>query len=97
MHVETVEAVESAAFVGVDWGSEQHAVCVLGVDGRKLKAFNVAHSKEGFGTLIQRLAVIAPAGNLPVAIERPDGRCAAGGWSPSCACLPERHQGVAGV
>ena len=31
--METVEQLDPAAYVGVDWASEEHAICVLGVDG----------------------------------------------------------------
>jgi len=72
--VETVAQLEPAAFVGVDWASEEHAVCVLGTDGRPKTAFSIEHSKEGLAKLIHRLAGVGSAGRLPVAIERPDGR-----------------------
>ena len=72
--METVAGVEPLAFVGVDWASEQHAVCVLGVDGRNRDAFAIAHSKDGFAKLIRRLGGLGSAGRVPVAIERPDGR-----------------------
>jgi transposase len=72
--VETVAQLEPVAFVGVDWASEEHAVCVLGTDGCKASAFAVEHSKEGLAKLIGRLGALGPAGRVPVAIERPDGR-----------------------
>jgi transposase len=72
--METVAALEPIAFVGVDWASEEHAVCVLGTDGRKQGAFAVAHSKYGYAKLIRRLSSLGPAGVVPIAIERPDGR-----------------------
>ena len=72
--METVAGVEPLAFVGVDWASEQHAVCVLGVDGRNRDAFAIAHSKDGFAKLIRRLGGLGSPRQVPVAIERPDGR-----------------------
>jgi len=72
--VETVAGVEPLAFVGVDWASEEHAVCVLGLDGRNQDAFAVAHSKDGLAKLIRRLGGLGSTGQVPVAIERPDGR-----------------------
>jgi len=72
--VETVAGLDPIAFVGVDWASEEHAVCVLGLDGRKSDAFAITHSKDGFAKLIRRLGSLGPAGDVPVAIERPDGR-----------------------
>ena len=61
-------------FVGIDWASEEHAVCVLDVAGRVLDRFAVAHSADGFARLVRRLAGHGAPDNLPVAIERPDGR-----------------------
>ena len=72
--MDTVAALEPIAFVGVDWASEEHAVCVLGTDGRKSSSFTAAHSRVGFERLIRRLGSLGPAGQVPVAIERPDGR-----------------------
>jgi len=72
--MDTAAALEPIAFVGVDWASEEHAVCVLGTDGRKSSSFTAAHSRDGFERLVRRLAGLGPAGQVPVAIERPDGR-----------------------
>ena len=59
---------------GIDWASEEHAVCVLDDVGRAVDRFVVAHSAEGFERLCGRLARHGDPGQLPVAIERPDGR-----------------------
>ena len=59
--------------VGVDWGSEQHAVCVLDADGSVLSRFTVAHTAAGLEQLIQQLARFGPTDQLPVAVERPSG------------------------
>jgi len=72
--VRTVADLEPIAYVGVDWASEEHAVCVLDAAGRKTSSFPVAHSRNGFELLVRRLAALGPAGEVPVAIERPDGR-----------------------
>ncbi|GAC1380527.1 MAG: IS110 family transposase [Acidimicrobiales bacterium] len=72
--MDTVAALEPIAFVGVDWASEEHAVCVLGTNGRKTSSFTAAHTRDGFERLVRRLAGLGPAGQVPVAIERPDGR-----------------------
>lgn len=42
-------------FVGIDWAAEEHAVCVLGGDGRLVGRFKVTHSADGFDRLIARL------------------------------------------
>jgi transposase len=68
-------SVEGAvALVGIDWASEEHAVCVLDPDGRGLASFTIKHSADGFDRLIARLAKLGAAEAVPVAIERPDGR-----------------------
>ena len=61
-------------FAGIDWASEEHAVCVHDGAGRKLAAFAITHSAIGFEDLVGRLARYGEAAELPVAIERPDGR-----------------------
>jgi transposase len=64
----------AVALVGIDWASEEHAVCVLGPDGRGLAAFTVKHSADGFDRLCARLGKLGPPEAVWVAIERPDGR-----------------------
>lgn len=62
-------------FVGIDWASEEHAVCMLDDGGRRetAQSFRVAHSAEGLDELISRLGKLGPADEIPVAIERPNG------------------------
>jgi transposase len=61
-------------FTGIDWAAETHAVCVLDAAGKIAAGFTIEHSADGIATLIRRLACYGQAGDLPVAIERPDGR-----------------------
>jgi transposase len=61
-------------FIGIDWASERHAVCVLDDAGTKATAFAVAHTADGFDQLVARLGRYGDPAGLPVAIERPDGR-----------------------
>ena len=61
-------------FAGIDWASQEHAVCVVDATGRVVDRFTIAHSADGFERLVRRLAERADARDLPVAIERPDGR-----------------------
>ena len=70
----TVEELAPIAYVGIDWASQEHAVCVLGTDGRKAKAFPVAHSRDGLKGLVKNLSQLGAASRVPVAVERPDGR-----------------------
>jgi transposase len=71
---DVVADLSPARLVGVDWATEEHAVCVLDTNGRKLSSFSIRHSRDGFEKLVKRLASLGPAGEAPVAIERPDGR-----------------------
>lgn len=72
--MQTVAKLEPLRFVGIDWAAEEHAVCVLDDAGRKVMSFKIAHSRDGFEKLVKKLATLGPAGQVPVAIERPDGR-----------------------
>ena len=61
-------------FTGIDWAAETHAVCVLDAGGKIAAGFTIEHSADGIAALVRRLARYGPPGDLPVAIERPDGR-----------------------
>jgi transposase len=65
---------EALFFTGIDWAAETHAVCVLDAAGKIAAEFTIEHSADGIATLIHRLARCGAPGDLPVAIERPDGR-----------------------
>jgi transposase len=65
---------EALFFTGIDWAAETHAVCVLDAAGKIVAEFTIGHSADGIATLIRRLARHGLAGDMPVAIERPDGR-----------------------
>jgi transposase len=58
---------------GIDWGSQQHAVCVLNPDGSVLTQFTVPHTAAGLAELVRRLARCGPPDSLRVGIERPSG------------------------
>jgi transposase len=60
-------------FVGVDWGSERHQVCVLDVDGRIVKEVAVAHSGQGLAELRSLLETVCTTevDRIAVAIEVP--------------------------
>src|SRR5215469_691903 len=57
-------------FAGVDWASEEHAVCVVDERGRILEGRRYHHSEPGIRALCARLLRLEVA---LVAIERPDG------------------------
>jgi transposase len=66
---------ECRFYVGVDWAAETHAVCVLDGAGTITAEFTIAHTAEGFAELLTRLGRLDPdRGEVPVGIERPDGR-----------------------
>lgn len=58
------------ASAGIDWASEEHALCVVGMDGRALAGEMHAHDEAGIEGLIARMRDL---GVVRVAIERPDG------------------------
>lgn len=60
-------------FAGLDWGSTGHAVCVVDETGATVLHMEVTHDAAGLAELCRRLARLAPAAELPIAIERPSG------------------------
>ncbi len=58
-------------FVGIDWASAEHAVCVVDAAGKVQGRFSVTHTAAGMDALRRQLAQFAP--DLRVAIERPSG------------------------
>jgi transposase len=57
-------------FAGVDWASEEHAVCVVDGDGRIVEGRRYRHDERGIRALCARLVALDVA---LVAIERPEG------------------------
>jgi transposase len=57
-------------FAGVDWASEEHAVCVVDGEGRIVEGRRYRHDEHGIRALCSRLLELGVA---LVAIERPDG------------------------
>lgn len=66
---------EALFYVGIDWATETHAVCVLNAAGRIKTQFMIDHTAAGFADLLRRLGRLTgdPA-DVPIGIERPDGR-----------------------
>jgi len=60
-------------YIGLDWGSQQHAVCALDAQGQRLTQFMIGHDRAGLAELRQRLAKISASSEISVAIERPTG------------------------
>lgn len=55
---------------GLDWASEEHAICIVDPSGTIRESFSVAHDARGLGELVRRLRRYP---ELRLAIERPDG------------------------
>lgn len=70
----SLAVAEAMLFVGIDWAAESHAVCVMNQAGKVVSRFTIDHSADGIATLIRRLAKHAAAEDVPIAIERPNGR-----------------------
>src|SRR4051794_35259921 len=60
-------------FAGLDWGNERHAVCVVDDAGKVIAEFEIAHDAAGLTELRAKLAKLAAAVEIPIAIERPTG------------------------
>ena len=59
-------------FVGIDWGTQAHAVCLLDAAGRVIAVTSVAHSGPGVAQLLERLRQLTvTAERIAVAIETP--------------------------
>jgi transposase len=57
-------------FAGIDWASEEHALCVVDGEGTTLEGEMFAHDEAGVRELVSRMRALGVA---RVAIERPDG------------------------
>jgi len=57
-------------FAGVDWASQEHAVCVVDADGRIVEGRRYRHDERGITAMCRRLTAL---GVELVAVERPDG------------------------
>lgn len=60
-------------FVGLDWASEEHAVCVLDRRGQVKSEFVAKHTASGLAELRAHLTKLAKPSEISVAIERPSG------------------------
>ena len=64
--------IELLVFVGIDWASTEHQVCLIGVDGPVQRAF--PHDADGIGAMVDWLSAQAEQpGQVAVAIETPHG------------------------
>ncbi len=58
---------------GLDWGGASHSICVVDSSGQIVARCEVRHDAAGLRALLASLRKIAPAADLPIAIERPTG------------------------
>ena len=68
-----MEALRPKYFVGLDWASAAHAVCVLDPDGRPVVQDVIPHTAAGLTDLVRRLTRLAVPAEIAIAIERPSG------------------------
>lgn len=61
------------SYAGLDWGGVGHAVCIIDDAGGVIERFDARHDAEGIAELLRRLSRVAPAAEMPAAIERPSG------------------------
>ena len=87
----SLNVVGGRFFVGIDWASAVHAVCVQDATGRQVSAFTVEHSADGLAGLMRRLARLGEPAEMPVGIERPDGRLVDALLE---ACFPKAKTGI---
>src|SRR3990172_8733134 len=59
-----------SVIAGIDWASEQHRLCLVDSEGRRLLERRVSHDEEGLNGLCR---LLGERGVCRVAIERPDG------------------------
>jgi len=60
-------------FVGLDWASQEHAVCVIDEQARVIWRATIPHTADGMTALRTKLTKFAAPSSLPVAVERPSG------------------------
>jgi len=60
-------------FVGLDWASREHTVCVIDAQARVIWRATISHTAGGMTALRTKLAKLAASGTLLIAVERPSG------------------------
>lgn len=60
-------------FVGIDWASQEHTVCLIDAQARVIWRAVIPHTAQGVSALLAKLTTFAEAAALPVAVERPSG------------------------
>lgn len=60
-------------FVGIDWASQEHTVCVIDEQAWVIWRAIIPHTAQGMTALRAKLTKLAEPGTLPIAVERPSG------------------------
>jgi transposase len=68
-------SVTDTMVAGIDWATDNHAICVIDAAGQPVERLTVRHDRAGIGRVVDLLHRHAVAG---VGIERPDGPLVAG-------------------
>ena len=67
------EKVDYAAWIGVDWGSDQHAVCLRASDGGPLESYSLQQKPESLHAWIVSLRIRFGGRTVALAIEQSKG------------------------
>jgi transposase len=67
------EKIDYAAWIGIDWGSEQHAVCLRATDGNGLESYSLENKPESLHAWIVNLQARFNGRKVAVAIEQSKG------------------------
>ena len=69
-----MQGITCRLFVGVDWGTELHQVCILDLDGQIVEERKVPHSATAVTEFLEWLSAVAPQSDAAsIAIEIPHG------------------------
>lgn len=60
-------------YAGLDWGSAEHAACVVDEKGAVVAELAVKHTADDLKAFLRSLARVAKPAEMPIAIERPSG------------------------
>lgn len=68
-------STEPTLFVGIDWATEEHAICVLNAEGSVVEERTIEHSGTAIHRFAEHLAELTPDGpsSVAIAIEIPRG------------------------
>src|SRR6516165_11168314 len=77
-------------YVGFDWASEKHRVCLLDRTGRVVGERDAAHDGADLADLCEWLVdkTLAEPGRIAIAIETPHGQSSRCCWSAALRCTP---------